>query len=393
MSPRRFRGALVLLQIALSLPLLIGAGLFLHSLRNLRTIAPGFDKNRVILASLNPSLNGYSAERTRMIYDELLTRARALPGVRSAALATGVVLSGGWDQINVKVEGYQPREGEEMAPYSNIISPDYFATMRMPIVAGRDFNEHDNLRSRNVGIINQTMARYFFGNRNPIGKKFGTDADTPPDIEIIGVVQDAKYVSLKEKPKRHFYVSVAQQPRLFDLTLHLRTEGDVRPIAGLLRKKLQEIDPNVPLYNFNTLQSQLDDSLSRDRLITWLSTAFGVLAALLATMGLYGVIAFSVAQRTREIGIRMALGAQRFDVLRLVLQQVGFLVLGGLALGTFISLGGIRVLGSLLYGIEATDPFAFLGAAAVLLVAAVLAAFSPARRATHVNPTVALRYE
>ncbi len=160
-----------------------------------------------------------------------------------------------------------------------------------------------------------------------------------------------------------------------------------------MRKTLQEIDPNVPLYNVSTLESQLDDSLSRDRLITWLSTAFGVLATLLATMGLYGVIAFSVAQRTREIGIRMALGAQRFDVLRLVLQQVAFLVLGGLALGTFISLGGIRAVGSLLYGIEATDPFAFLGAAAVLLVAAALAAFSPARRATHVNPTVALRYE
>ena len=393
MSPRRFRGALVLLQIALSLPLLIGAGLFLHSLRNLKTIAPGFDENRVVLASLNPSLNGYPPERIRAIYSELLTRARELPGVRSAALATGVVLSGGWDQINVNVEGYQPHEGEEMSPYSNIVSPDYFATMRMPIVAGRDFNEHDNLRSSNVGIINQTMARYFFGNRNPIGKKFGTESDTPPDIEIIGVVQDAKYVSLKEKPKRHFYVPVAQQPRLFDLTLHLRTEGDVRSIVSLLRKTLQEIDPNVPLYNLSTLESQLDDSLSRDRLITWLSTAFGLLATLLATMGLYGVIAFSVAQRTREIGIRMALGAQRFDVLHLVLQQVAFLVLGGLALGIFISLGGIRFVGSLLYGIEATDPFAFLGAAAILFVAAALAAYSPARRATQVNPTVALRYE
>ena len=249
MSPRRFRGALVLLQIALSLPLLIGAGLFLHSLRNLKTIAPGFDENRVVLTSLNPSLNGYPPERIRTIYDEFLARARALPGVRSAALATGVVLSGGWDQINVNVEGYQPREGEDMAPYSNIVSPDYFATMRMPIVAGRDFNEHDNLKSGSVGIINQTMARYFFGNRNPIGKKFGTDSGTPPDIEIIGVVQDAKYVSLKEKQKRHFYVPVAQQPRLFDMTLHLRTEGDVRPIVSLLRKTLQEIDPNVPLYN------------------------------------------------------------------------------------------------------------------------------------------------
>ena len=393
MSPRRFRGALVLLQIALSLPLLIGAGLFLHSLRNLKTIAPGFDENRVVLTSCNPSLNGYPQERIRTLYDQFLARARALPGVRSAALATGVVLSGGWDEINVNVEGYQPREGEDMAPYSNIVSPDYFGTMRIPMVAGRDFNEHDNLKSGSVGIINQTMARYFFGNRNPIGKKFGTDPGRPPDIEIIGVVQDAKYVSLKEKPKRHFYVPVAQQPRLFDMTLHLRTNGDARPVVSLLRKTLQKIDPNVPLYNVSTLEIQLDDSLARDRLITWLSTAFGVLATLLATMGLYGVIAFSVAQRTREIGIRMALGAQRFDVLRLVLQQVAFLVLGGLALGTFISLGGIRAVGTLLYGIEATDPFAFLGAAAVLLVAAALAAFSPARRATRVNPTVALRYE
>jgi len=393
MSARRFRGALILLQIALSLPLLIGAGLFLHSLRNLKTIAPGFDENRVVLTSLNPSLNGYPQERIRTLYDQFLARARALPGVRSAALATGVVLSGGWDEINVNVEGYQPREGEDMSPYSNIVSPDYFGTMRIPMVAGRDFNEHDNLKSGSVGIINQTMARYFFGNRNPIGKKFGTDSGTPPDIEIIGVVQDAKYVSLKEKQKRHFYVPVAQQPRLFDMTLHLRTNGDARPVVSLLRKTLQKIDPNVPLYNVSTLEIQLDDSLARDRLITWLSTAFGVLATLLATMGLYGVIAFSVAQRTREIGIRMALGAQRFDVLRLVLQQVAFLVLGGLALGTFISLGGIRAVGTLLYGIEATDPFAFLGAAAVLLVAAALAAFSPARRATRVNPTVALRYE
>ena len=393
LSPHRFRGALVLLQIALSLPLLIGAGLFLHSLRNLKSIAPGFDEGHVVLASLNPSLNNYPQERTRALYEEFLTRVRALPGVRSAALATGVVLSGGWDAINVNVEGYQPREDEDMSPYSNIVSPDYFATMRMPIVAGRDFNERDNPKSGNVGIINQTMARYFFGDRNPIGKKFGTDSDTPPDIEIIGVVQDAKYVSLKEKPKRHFYVSIAQEPRLFDLTLHVRAAGDPQVLVGLLRRTLQQIDPNVPLYNITTLEDELTDSLARDRLITWLSTAFGVLATLLATIGLYGVIAFSVTQRTREIGIRMALGAQRRDVLRLVLKQVAFLVFLGLVVGVAVSLGGVRAVGSLLYGIEATDPVAFLGAAAVLLGAAALAAYAPAHRATHVNPTVALRYE
>ena len=207
------------------------------------------------------------------------------------------------------------------------------------------------------------------------------------------MVGDAKYVSLKEKPQRHFYVPVGQQPRLFDMTLHVRASGDTRPLVSLLRQTMQQIDPNVPLYNITTLAAQLDESLSRDRLITWLSTAFGVLATLLATIGLYGVIAFSVAQRTREIGIRMALGAQRYNVLRLVLQQVALLVLAGLALGGAVSLGGVRTLGSLLYEVQTTDPLAFFGAAAILLGAAALAAYSPARRATLVNPSIALRYE
>jgi predicted permease len=392
-SPRNFRGLLVLLQIALSLPLLIGAALFLHSLRNLKTIAPGFDQSQVVLASLNPSLNAYPPERMRELYDEFLTRVRALPGVRSAALATGVVLSGGWDQLVANVEGYQPREGEEMALYSNIVTPGYFSTMRMALLAGRDFDERDNLKRANVGIINETMARYFFGGRNPIGKKFGLDPGTAPDIEIVGVVQDAKYVSLREKPKRHFYLPAAQQPRLFDMTLHVRTTGEPGAIVSQLRQTLQQIDPNVPLYDVKTLANELNDSLARDRLITWLSTAFGVLATLLAAIGLYGVIGFSVAQRTREIGIRMALGAQRIDILGLVLRQITILVLLGLGLGAAISLGGVRVLQSLLYDVRATDPFAFFVSAVILLCAAVLAAYSPTRRATRVNPTVALRYE
>ena len=346
-----------------------------------------------MLASLNPSLNGYPPEKIRALYDEFLTRVRTLPGVRSAALATGVVLSGGWDALNVTVEGYQPREGEDMSPYSNIVSSDYFATMRMPVVAGRDFNDHDNLKSGSVGIINETMARYYFGNSNPIGKKFGTDSSTPPDIEIVGVVKDAKYVSLREEPKRHFYVPMAQQDRLFDMALHVRTTGDVRPVVSLLRETLHNLDPNVPLYHITTLEDQIADSLSRDRLITWLSTAFGLLATVLATIGLYGMIAFSVAQRTHEIGIRMALGAQRSDVLRLILRQVALLILAGSAIGVVISLGGTRAVNSLLYGVETIDPAAFIGAGVAILVAATLAAYSPARRATRVNPTVALRYE
>jgi predicted permease len=393
LSAHRFRGALVLLQIALSLPLLIGAGLFLQSLRNLKTIASGFDESHVVLASLNPALNGYPPERTRALYDELLRRVRSLPGVHSAALATTVVLSGQWDAPIVNVEGYQPREGEDMNPYENSVSPDYFATMHMPIVAGRDFNERDSLKSGKVAIINQTMARYFFGNKNPLGKKIGTDLDRPQEIEIVGVVQDAKYVSLREKPQRNFYLPIGQEPRLLNLTLHVRTQGDAQLIADLLRQTLRAIDPQVPLYDVTTLADELDDSLARDRLITWLSTAFGALATLLATIGLYGVISFSVAQRTREIGIRMALGAQRGDVLRLVLREVAWLVLLGTGLGVIISLGGMRALQSLLYEVHAADPLAFVGAAVVLLAAAALAAYSPARRATQVNPTVALRYQ
>jgi predicted permease len=393
MSLGNFRGLLVLVQIALSLPLLIVAGLFLHSLQNLKKITPGFDQTRVVLASLNPSLNGYPQERVRALYDELLTRVRALPQVQSASLATGVVLSGGWDSLVVTVEGYQPREGENMAPYSNTVTSNYFATLRLPIVAGRDFNERDALQTPAVGIINQTMARYFFGQKNPIGKKFGTEPDTPPDIEIIGVVQDAKYVSLKEKPLRHFYVPLSQQPRLYEATLHVRTSEDSRAIVGTLRQILRQIDPNVPLYDIKTLENELSDSISRDRLITWLSTAFGALATLLAAIGLYGVISFSVTQRTREIGIRMALGAQRFDVLRLVFKQCTVLVLSGLGVGILLSLGCIRVVQSLLYEVRSSDPSAYLVAAIILCAAAVLAAYSPAYRATHVNPTVALRYE
>jgi predicted permease len=389
------RNALVFLQVALSLPLLIGAGLFLHSLRNLRGVDTGFVKENVFLANLNPSLNGYSTERIRALYNDLLSRLRTRPEVRAASLTTSSVISGGWDQDSVRVEGYQPRQDEEVSPNNAIISPGYFESLGIPFVSGRDFTDQDTAGRPKVVIVNQTFAHYFFGDANPLGKRMSLEDDpkAPLDMEIIGVVRDAKYVSLREKPLRHFYTALAQQPRLFDMTLQVRTTNDSQRIGDLVRAQVRDLDPNLPLYATTTLEIQIDNSLTAERLLSWLSSLFGLLAALLAAVGLSGVVAFSVARRTREIGVRMALGAQRRNILFLAISQmvppVGLGVVVGLVAAYVLN----HLLGSMLYDVGSTDLATFAGAAILLASVAALAAYLPARRATQVDPLMALRYE
>jgi putative ABC transport system permease protein len=389
------RSALILLQVALSLPLLIGAGLFLHSLRNLRGVNTGFVKENVFLATLNPSMNGYPQARVKSLYDDLLARVRTQPGVRAASLTTSSVISGGWDQESVKVEGYQPGPDENMSPHAAVISPGYFATMGIPFVEGRDFTDEDTAARPKVVIINETMAHYFFGNLDPLGKKIGTDNDpqVPPDREIIGVVKDAKYVRLSEAPRRHFYAPMAQEPRLSDMTLQVRTSGDPEKIRDLVRAQVHLLDANLPLYATTTLEIQIDESLTQERLLTWLSSLFGLLATLLASLGLSGVVAFSVARRTREIGIRMALGAQPSDILRHVVGHMVFLVIAGMAVGLAAAYGLSRLVASMLFEVGSADPPAFAGACFLLGAVAAVAAYLPAQRATEVDPLVALRYE
>jgi predicted permease len=389
------RSALIFLQVALSLPLLIGAGLFLHSLQNLRGVNTGFVKENVFLATLNPSLNGYPQERVKSLYDDLLARVRTLPGVRAASLTTSSVISGGWDQESVKVEGYQAGPDENMSPNASVVSPGYFATMGIPFVEGRDFTEQDAGPRPKVVIINETMAHYFFGNKDPLGKKIGTDNDpkVPPDREIIGVVKDAKYVRLSEAPRRHFYEPRGQEPRLFDMTLQVRTSGDPEKIGDLVRAQVNSLDANLPLYATTTLEIQIDNSLTQERLLTWLSSLFGLLATLLASLGLSGVVAFSVARRTREIGIRMALGAQPNHILRHVVSNMAFLVTAGMAVGLAAAYGLSRLLSSMLFEVRSADLPAFAGACFLLGAVAALAAYLPAHRATQVDPVVALRYE
>ena len=389
------RSALILLQVALSLPLLIGAGLFLHSLRNLRGVNTGFVKENVFLATLNPSRNGYPQERIKSLYDDLLARVRTLPGARAASLTTSSVISGSWDQESVKVQGYQPGPDENMSPNAAVVSPGYFATLGTPFVEGRDFIEQDTASRPKVVIINETMAHYFFGDQDPLGKKIGTSDDPKvlPDMEIIGVVKDAKYVLLSEAPRRHFYTPMGQEPRLFDMTLQVRTAGDPEKIVDLIRAQVHDLDANLPLYATTTLEIQIDNSLTLERLLTWLSSLFGLLATLLAALGLSGVVAFSVSRRTREIGIRMALGAQPDDILRHVVSHMAFLVTAGMAVGLAAAYGLSRLLGSMLYEVGSADPPAFAGACFLLGVVAALAAYLPAQRATQVDPVVALRYE
>jgi putative ABC transport system permease protein len=385
------RSGLVLLQVALSLPLLIGAVLLLKSLQNLRAVDTGFSKSNVLFARINPSLNGYSNDKSRDFFNELLARLRALPGVSVASLATDSPLSGGIDRNGVTVEGYQPQEEEKMDIDATYVSPDYFKTLDLPLVAGRDFTAQDVIASPKVAIINEKMARYFFGNGNAIGKRMGLSGVA--DMTIVGVVKDARYINLREPMLRHFYAPIMQQPNLLDLTLQVRTNGDPANLATAVRNEVKNLDPHIPLYNVKTLAAEIDQSLIQERLVTWLATAFGILATLLVVIGLYGVVSFSVVRRTREIGIRVALGAQRHHVFLMVMKHGVVLVLSGAIVGTLASIALSRFIGGLLFGISPTNATTFTGAGIGLVIVAMLACYLPARRATRVDPLEALRYE
>ena len=385
------RSALILVQVALSLPLLVSAALMLKSLQNLRAFDTGFGKENVLLASVNPALNGYSKERLSSFFDELLATTRALPGVKAASLASDSPISGGWDQTGIVVEGYTPRQGERMSCDVTYISSDYFKSLEIPVVMGRDFDQSDRVGAPMVVIINEKMAKHYFGTVNALGKRIGLDGT--PDRTIVGVVKDATYINLRENMRRHFYVPTTQDETLANLTLHVKTTTGTSVVAEQLRAQLKALDPHLPLYNIKSLGTEIDESLVQERLVTWLSVAFGLLATLLTALGLYGVLTFSVARRTREIGIRVALGAQRADVFRLVMIRGVILVVVGVAIGLAASIGFSRFLGALLFGVAPNSVATLAGVSVGLIAVALVACYIPARRATKVDPIVALRYE
>src|SRR5262245_53759074 len=394
-SHARFRNSLVVSQIILTTVLLVGAGLFAHSLNNLQRLDLGLRADHLITFSIAPELNGYSPQRTIAFFDDLRAGLAALPGVRSVSAAEIAILAGNDSSKNVTVEGYQAHEGEDMDVLNNQVGPDYFATMGIPLLNGREFTNSDAAGGQKVAIINETMSRRFFANRNPVGSHFafGSGDRIRLDIEIVGVVKDSKHSTVREEKRPFAYLPYAQEKNLGSITFYARTDQDVSAIAPSLRREVERRDNNLPIYDLKTLRQQADESLFADRFLTFLSICFGSLAAALAAVGLYGVMAYTVTRRIREIGIRIALGATGGSVAWLILREVALLALIGLLVGAPLAFVLGRAAESLLFGVKAGDPPVFAAACLLLALVALLGGYLPARRAAKVDPMVALRRE
>ena len=387
------RKGLVTAQVALSFLLLFGAGLFVRSLHNLKAVDTGFrDLDNLVTFQVSPALNGYDSPRTVHFYEELLDHIRAVPGVRSAALASVALLHADeWDNSTM-VEGYQAKDGEDMQAFMNSVSPGYFETMGIPIQEGRDFDRRDMKDNSKIAIVNQRFARHFFGHRSAVGRHLGhgVGPGTKLDIEIIGVVADSLYEGPREGVRRQVFV-----PNWGNQGVAFYVRAGLGPTSAytLLRNEVKKLDASMPVYELKTLGGQLDETLLTERLVALLSAGFGLLATLLAAMGLYGVMAFVVARRTKELGVRMALGAQPASVIWLVMKDVLLLLALGLAVGIPAAIALGRLVSAQLYGIKVGDPGIAAASIGVLIVVATLAGFIPARRASRIDPILALRYE
>jgi predicted permease len=396
------RKALVAAQVTLSLLLLVGAGLFIRSLHNLTNLGPGFPTENLAAFSIDTSLNGYDANKAKNFYRQLMEEIRGISDVKEVGLAAERILTDNeWDS-SVKVEGHSFKPGEAAHPYMNSISPGYFATLGVPILAGRDFRSNDNATVHHppfdvptVAMVNEKFAKTYFADGNAVGHHvgFGSDPDTKTDMEIIGVVKDIKYTSLRDEIPVQMFIPFFSSPFVNEMTVYVKSALPPEQVFSALRAKVREQDANLPLYNIRTLDQQISASLLTERLIASLSTVFGFLATLLATIGLYGVMAYTVARRTREIGVRMALGAFQKDVIWLVMREVLVLVAIGLVAGLGASLALTRFVQAQLYGLTANDPTTLAVAIAGLAIVASAAGFIPALRASRVDAMEALRYE
>lgn len=395
----RLGKALIVSQVALSLVLLVGAGLFVRSLITLANVNTGFKKQGVLLFRVDPSATGYTDEsRLANLYRQIEQRVDALPGVRASSFSIFSFHQGSWDD-SAWAEGYPAAPGSQHDASFNAVGTGYFAAMGVPILAGRGFGPQDTATSPRVAVINETMARRLFPVGSPIGKRFGMSGPRHSnDIEVVGVARDAKYYALDEDPEAFAYYPYTQYSPHWGIGLYLREfevrySGNPQDMAFAVRRAMGEVNRNLPIDNVQTLADQVDASITVQRLVAELSAFFGLLAVFLACIGIYGLASYAVSRRTNEIGIRLVLGAQRSEVLRMITWQGLKLILIGLGIGIAGALALTRFLSSLLYGVKPTDPLTFIAVSLILIIVALLACYMPARRAAKVDPMVALWYE
>jgi predicted permease len=397
---RRWPGAaesLVAAQMAASLVLLVGASLFARSLMNLERQPLGFEQEHVLLARINPRLAGYTPATVEPLYRRLYDRLRVLPGVRSATLARYSPLSGGHSVNAGRVEGYTPpRGGEGVSLETNLVGPSYPETLGMPLTLGRSIGLQDALGATRAGMVNEAFVRAFFPDQNPLGRHVGTSGSTGAvDTEIVGVLKDAQFQNVRDEVRPVVFTALLQDASQFalDCEIEVRAAGDPATIAGEVRQAVADVDRNLAISDTRTLREQVTATFGSQRLAARFVTAFGGLALVLACVGLYGVVTQAVSRRTYEIGLRLALGAQRRDVFRMILVDTLRIVAIGLVAGMALAFGATRLVASQLYGITASDPLSFALAVGLMTVVATIAAFLPARRATRVDPLTALRCE
>lgn len=418
----RFRKGLVIAQVTLSLLLLIGAGLFIRSLENLRSLDPGFRTSKLLSFSLNPPLNSYTKQGTRTFYKNLQQTLGDLPGVQSVSLSQIRLLDGDWSSSTISVAGYHAKDGEDMEPWKNTISPGYFTTMGIPLVVGREFaladertmipeeidwtkpdaqEKRDRAEAQVKGapkyaIVNEKFAQYYFGSAAAaVGRRFGFGGNpgTKTDIEIIGVSKNTMYRNLRDQIPRQVFIPYLQQDYPSSMNVYVRTELDPDRMFRAVQTAVKRLDNTLPVYDMRSVEEQIGRSLVTERMIAMLSAVFGVIATLLAIVGLYGVMAYTVARRTREIGIRIALGAFTKDVIWMVMREALLLIAIGIGIGLPAAFGLTHYVQTQLYGLTPNDPATVAAATAALIAAATLAGYVPALRASRVDPIRALRYE
>jgi predicted permease len=385
------RNAFVTVQLILSVVLLVGSGLFIRALQRASSIDPGFTVDRALMAPIDLGLLRYGKTEGRVFYSDLLARIQAQPGVEQATLVRFPQMGSSFAQFQVHAEG-SDQTSEGMSTGFNVVGPNYFKTMGTALLRGREFTEADREGATGIAILNETLAARLWPNEDVLGKRLSVTGPKGPFLEVVGVVRDSKYQTLGETPHSYVYLPLQQSydPKM---TLVVRTTGEPRAMTPVVREQIRALNANLPIADVQTLRDQIELTLFPSRIAAWTLGGFGLLALLLAGIGIYGVVSYGAAQRTREIGVRMALGAKERDVLRLVLGD-GLIVIGaGLAIGLLLAAAATRLIAAFLYGVGATDPLTFVIVPLLLGVVALVASYIPARRAVKVDPLVALRYE